>query len=113
MPAIMLNLLDKIPQENELGAAVVKAVFKSSQLGNIAGCQVVEGLIRRNCHAKLIRNKEVIWKGPIASLKRIKEDVREISKGHECGILLQGFTDYKEDDRIQAYEITYLQQELT
>ena len=111
--AIMLNLLDKIPQENELGAAVVKAVFKSSQLGNIAGCQVVEGLIRRNCHAKLIRNKEVIWKGPIASLKRIKEDVREISKGHECGILLQGFTDYKEDDRIQAYEITYLQQELT
>ncbi|MES2199333.1 MAG: translation initiation factor IF-2 [Chlamydiota bacterium] len=111
--AVMLNLLDKIPQENELGAAVVKAVFKSSQLGNIAGCQVVEGLIRRNCHAKLIRNKEVIWKGPIASLKKVKEDVKEVSKGHECGILLQGFTDYKEDDRIQAFEITYLQQELT
>ncbi len=113
MKAVMLNLLDKIPQENELGTAVVKTVFKSSQLGNIAGCQITEGLIRRNCHAKLIRNNEVIWKGPIASLKRIKEDVRELSKGHECGILLQGFTDYKEDDRIQAFEITYLQQELT
>ncbi|MBS0627625.1 MAG: translation initiation factor IF-2, partial [Verrucomicrobia bacterium] len=111
--AHMLDLLDKIAQENELGEATVKAVFKSSQIGNIAGCQVTDGLIRRNCHAKLLRNKEVIWKGPIASLKRVKEDVREISKGHECGIILQGFNDYKENDIIQAYEITYLQQELT
>lgn len=113
MKATMLDLLDKIPQENELGSALVKTVFKSSQLGNIAGCQVIEGLIRRNCQAKLIRNKEVIWKGAIASLKRIKEDVREMPKGHECGILLQGFTDFKEGDIIQAHEITYLQQELT
>ena len=109
---IMLSCLDKIAQENEMGEALVKAVFKSSQLGNIAGCQVSDGLIKRNYHARLVRNKEVIWKGPIASLKRMKEDVKEVQKGYECGILLQGFTDFKEGDIIQAYEITYLQQEL-
>jgi len=110
---LMTALLDKIPQENELGEALVRSVFKSSKIGNIAGCQVTDGLIRRNCQARLVRNKEVIWKGPIASLKRVKEDVKEISKGHECGIILQGFGDYMEDDRIQAYEIIYLEQELT
>ncbi len=109
---IMLSCLDKIPQENEMGEAAVKAVFKSSQLGNIAGCQVSDGLIKRNHHARLVRDKEVIWKGPIASLKRMKEDVKEVQKGYECGILLQGFTDFKEGDIIQAYDITYLQQEL-
>jgi translation initiation factor IF-2 len=111
--AMMLELLDKIPQENELGEAYVKAVFKSSQLGNIAGCQVSDGIIKRNCPARLLRGGEVIWKGSLASLKRVKEDVREISKGHECGIVLQGYNDIKEDDRIQSYEIIYLQQELT
>ncbi len=111
--AIMLSLLDKIPEEHELGEAVVKAVFKSSQLGNIAGCQVTTGLIRRNCHIKIIRGKEMVWKGPLTSLKRIKEDVKEVQKGHECGIILQGFSDYKEGDIIQAHEIRYLQQELT
>ncbi len=111
--AIMLSLLDKIPQENEMGAALVKAVFKSSQVGNIAGCQIAEGNIKRNCHARLLRDKEVIWKGPILSLKRGKEDVREVQKGFECGIVLNGFNEFKEGDIIQAYEIIYLQQELT
>ena len=55
----------------------------------------------------------MIWKGSLSSLKKVKEDVREVSKGHECGIVLQGWTDVKEDDRIQSYEIIYLQQELT
>ncbi len=109
---IMLASLDKIAQENERGEASVKTVFKSSQLGNIAGCQVADGTIKRSYHARLVRNKEVIWKGPIASLKRMKEDVKEVLKGYECGILLQGFTDFKEGDVIQSYEITYLQQEL-
>lgn len=109
---IMRNLLDKIEQENEMGAAEVKAVFKSSHLGRIAGCLVTDGLIKRNHRARLSRNGEIIWKGSIASLKRVKEDVREVSKGVECGILLQGFDDFQEGDEIQAYEITYLEQEL-
>lgn len=109
---IMIDLLDKIPQENDIGEAAVKAVFKSSQLGLIAGCQVTDGIIRRNSHVRVVRNKEVIWKGPLASLKRVKEDVREVSKGQECGILLQGFTGIKEGDLLQAFDITYLTQEL-
>ena len=111
--AVMLSLLDKIPKENEMGEAQVRAVFKSSQLGNIAGCQVTEGIIKKSCQARLLRGKDVIWKGPIASLKRNKDDVKEAVKGFDCGILLQGFTDFQENDIIQAYEIIYLQQELS
>ena len=109
---LMRALLDKIPQENEMGAAEVKAVFKSSHLGRIAGCQVIDGLIRRNHHARLKRGTEIIWKGQIASLKRGKEDVREVTKGLECGILLQGFNEFQELDLIESYEISYLEQEL-
>ncbi len=110
--AVMVNLLDKIPQETDMGTALVKAVFKSSQLGAIAGCLVTDGIIRRNHHVRLLRNNNLIWKGTIASLKKVKEDVREVNKGHECGILLHHFSDVKEGDVIQSYEITYLEQEL-
>lgn len=109
---LMLALLDKIPQENNTGEAVVKATFKASQLGIIAGCMVTDGIIKRNNHVRVVRDKEVVWKGPISSLRRVKEDVREVSKGHECGIVLQNFSNVKEGDLLQAYEITYLQQEL-
>jgi translation initiation factor IF-2 len=109
---LMLGLLDKIVQENDTGSALVKATFKASQLGVIAGCQVVEGNIKRSNHMRLVRDNQVIWKGAIASLKRGKEDVREVSKGYECGILLQNFNEVKEGDLLQAYEITYLEQEL-
>ncbi len=108
----MKQLLDKIEQETDTGAAIVKAVFKSSQLGIIAGCQVTEGTIKRQNLVRQIRNKEVIWKGKIASLKRVKEDIREAQKGFECGILLEGQGDIKEGDVLQAYEITYLEQDL-
>jgi translation initiation factor IF-2 len=110
--ALMLTLLDKIPQETDTGAALVKATFKASQLGVIAGCQVTEGTIKRNHFIRVIRDGHVVWKGPIASLKRVKEDVREVSKGYECGILLQNFNEIKEADILQAYEITYLDQQL-
>src|SRR5690606_35974461 len=108
----MRSLLDKIQKEEELGEAFVKAVFKSSQLGLIAGCQVTEGTIKRGCHVRQLRGKEVICNGKISSLKRVKEDVKEVSKGIECGILLDGQSDIKENDVLQAYEITYLEQEL-
>jgi translation initiation factor IF-2 len=109
---LMVGLLDKIAEEHDVGQAEVKAIFKSSHLGNIAGCQVSDGIIRRNSHIRVVRDKEVIWKGPVASLKRVKEDVREVSKGQECGILLQGFTDCKAGDILQAYDITYYTPEL-
>ncbi|MEN9654392.1 MAG: Translation initiation factor [Chlamydiota bacterium] len=108
----MKMLLDKIEQETDTGSALVKAVFKSSHLGNIAGCQVQDGTIKRTNSIRQIRGKEIIWKGKIASLKRVKEDVKEAAKGFECGIVLEGQSDIKEGDILQAYEITYLEQDL-
>ncbi|HSX38607.1 MAG TPA: translation initiation factor IF-2 [Chlamydiales bacterium] len=108
----MRSLLDKIEQETDCGALMVKAVFKSSQLGNIAGCQVTEGTVKRQNLIRQVRNKEIIWKGKIASLKRLKEDIKEVQKGFECGIVLEGQSDIKEGDILEAYEITYLEQDL-
>jgi translation initiation factor IF-2 len=105
---LMLDLLDKIPQEYDTGTAEVKAIFKASQLGVIAGCQVTQGTLRRNQQVRLLRKGEQIWKGPIASLKRVKEDIREVAKGMECGILLQGFNQIEEGDLIQGFDIQYL-----
>ncbi|MCI0381990.1 MAG: translation initiation factor IF-2 [Chlamydiae bacterium] len=110
--SLMISLLDKIPQETEMGTALVKATFKSSQLGIIAGCIVTEGLIRRQHRIRLIRDDKEIWTGTIASLKRVKEDVKEVTKGHECGILLHNFSDIREGDILQTFEITYLEPEL-
>ena len=106
------SLLDKVEQQNEMGEAEVKAIFKSSQLGLIAGCMVNEGLINRNHIITVTREGEEIWKGKIASIKRVKEDVKEVSKGIECGILLQGFSDVKMGDIFKTYEITYHEQDL-
>lgn len=110
--ALMQGLLDKIEEERDTGTAEVKTTFKASQLGVIAGCLVTDGMISRNHRVRLMRDGEVIWKGQIASIKRIKEDVKEVKKGFECGILLEGYNDVKEGDVIQAYEIIYLSQEL-
>jgi len=106
------NLLDKIAIETERGKLDVIATFKSSQHGIIAGCMVTEGLINRNNAVRVKRGKEMIWKGSIASLKRVKEDVREVAKGFECGVLLNGFNDFKVGDTLEAYEVTYITQEL-
>ena len=108
----MRSLLDKLAQETDSGEAVVKAVFKSSQLGNIAGSQVTEGTIKRQSLIRQLRGNKVIWKGKLASLKRVKEDVKEVQKGFECGIVLEGQSDVKEGDVLQAYDVTYLEQDL-
>jgi len=109
---MMKGLLDKLPEEKELGKAEVKAVFKASQLGVIAGCQVVEGTITRNAKIRIKRDNEIAWKGAIASLKRVKDDVKEAQKGMECGILLANYNDAKVGDILEAYEIIYVAQEL-
>ncbi len=108
----MRQLLDKIEEEKDTGEAFVKAVFKSSQLGIIAGCQVSDGVIKRGQLVRQLRDGQVIWKGKVASLKRVKEDVKEVQKGLECGILLENQSDIKEGDILQAYEIIYLEQQL-
>lgn len=109
---MMLELLDKIALEKDTGAAEVRATFRASQIGIIAGCMVTDGVITRNNKVRVIRDGEVVWKGGISSLKRVKEDVREVKKGFECGILLDNFSDITVGDIIQSYEVTYLTQEL-
>lgn len=109
---MMIDALDKVAKENDMGKASIKAVFKSSQLGNIAGCIVLDGLIRRSFYMRVVRNGEVIFKGKIASLKRGKEDVKEVLKDQECGIVLEKFTDYQVGDTLEAYDISYFTQEL-
>lgn len=108
---MMEGLLEKLAIETERGLVEVKAVFKSSQHGLIAGCQVVEGSIHRNWHVRLMRDGNLIWKGPMTSLKRHKDDVKEVSKGFECGILLP-ISDIQEGDKLEVFEVTYQKQEL-
>lgn len=110
---VMGGLLDKIAQETDKGVALVKATFKSSHYGIIAGCIVDEGSIHRNNQVRVKRDGAIIWTGSISSLKRVKEDVREVAKGLECGIVLNNFNEIKEGDEIQAYEVTYISQQLS
>ena len=110
--SIMKGTLDKISKEYLRGRALVKATFKVSQLGVIAGCEVLDGNIHRNYNIKIKRDGEVIATAPISSLKRDKDDVKEVKKGYECGILMKEFSKIKPDDILEAYEIIYLDQEL-
>lgn len=109
---LLRSLLDKIAQETDKGKAEVKATFKSSQFGIIVGCMVTEGSIHRNHLIRVKRGKDQIWKGSITSLKRVKEDVREVVKGLECGIVLNNFTEVQPGDILESYEVTYIEQEL-
>lgn len=109
---LMAGMLDKVAEEVEKGKAEIRTVFKASLLGKIAGCQVIEGTIQRKHNIRIMRKGEEIWKGMISSLKRVTEDVREVQKGVECGIVLKGFSEIEEGDIIEAYEITYISQAL-
>ncbi len=110
---LMVKTLDKVAEEHEVAKVLVKAIFKASHLGIIAGCQVLDGTIKRNHLVKLERAGEIIFEGEIESLKRVKEDVKEVAKGLECGILIKNFREIEPDDIIRAFEITYHEQELT
>jgi translation initiation factor IF-2 len=101
--AAVHGLLKPVYREQILGQAEIRQVFKASRLGNIAGCHVTEGKITRNSLVRLIRDGVVVHEGKLASLKRFKDDIREVSSGFECGILLEGFNDISEGDLIEAY----------
>jgi translation initiation factor IF-2 len=99
------GLLGTEQHEQVLGSVEVREIFKISRLGTIAGCQVKSGKIIRNARVKLIRDNEEIYDGAIASLKRFKDDVREVTAGFECGLQIQDYNDIKVGDLIEAYEI--------
>ncbi len=108
----MRKTLDKLEEEHDLGKAKIIALFKSSQLGTISGCLVTEGVIKRNSHIRIVRDGEKIYTGKLSSIKRVNEEVKEVNKGLECGMLFDKFSDVQKDDIIEAYEIKYLEQEL-
>ncbi|WP_201456866.1 translation initiation factor IF-2 [Chlamydia sp. 17-3921] len=109
---MMTALLDPIAEEKDSGFSEIKEIFKSSQLGTIYGCLVMDGTMTRNSKVRVTRNKEVLWKGTLSSLKRVKEDVKEVKKGLECGILLEGYQQAQVGDILQCYEIIYHPQTL-
>ncbi|MCX7827918.1 MAG: translation initiation factor IF-2 [Thermanaerothrix sp.] len=103
--AALEGMLSPTIRENILGQVEIRAVFKVPKVGKIAGCYVQEGLIRRNAKVRLIREGVVIWEGALATLKRFKDDVREVSAGYECGLSFQNFQDFREGDVVEAYEL--------
>ncbi len=94
------------PEEREviLGEAEVRETFKVSRVGTIAGCSVRSGMITKNGRVRLIRDAVEIWDGNLASLRRFKEDVKEVKEGYECGIGLENFNDLKVGDVIECYK---------
>ena len=112
MRLAMLGLLDPTFKENYLGRAEVLQVFRIPKVGTIAGCRVQDGAIRRDSEVKLMRDGQQVWKGKIGSLKRVKDDVREVTNGMECGIGLGNFTDIKEGDLIEAFSTEKLADDL-
>lgn len=108
----MLGLLAPEEKEVTLGRAEVRQVFRIAKVGNVAGCLVTDGVIRRNSLVRVLRDHVVVYEGTIGSLKRFKEDVSEVKAGFECGIGIQGFNDIKEGDVIEAYMIEKVAQTL-
>jgi translation initiation factor IF-2 len=99
----MTGLLPPTVTENFLGRAEVRATFSVPKVGTIAGCYITEGLIRRGGMARLLRDGVQIYEGRISSLKRFKDDAREVLQGFECGIGIEGFNDVKVGDVIESY----------
>ena len=100
---VLAGLKEPQLEERFLGKAEVRQVFEISKIGKVAGCVVVKGKIQRNAPCRLLRGKKIIYEGRIISLKRFKDDVREVAEGYECGLRLEDFNDIQEGDIIEAY----------
>jgi translation initiation factor IF-2 len=100
----LVGKLATVTTEETIGEAEVRALFRVSRLGTIAGCMVTDGVVRRNASARVIRDGAVIYTTTISQLKRFKDDVREVAEGFECGILLDGYNDVKEGDVLEIFE---------
>jgi translation initiation factor IF-2 len=108
----LAGMLSPEQREAELGRAEVRATFRVPRLGVVAGCMVVGGTIVRNARARVVRDGVVVYDGRIGSLRRFKDDVREVAEGYECGIGIENFQDVKEGDIIEAYEVREVARQL-
>ncbi len=103
--ALLTGMLEPEYELVRRGMAEVRAIFKISRIGTVAGCMVLEGPVGRGHSAKLLRDGKEIWKGKLSTLKRFKDDVREVGTGYECGIALEGMDDIRENDLIETYSL--------
>lgn len=101
--AAMKGMLDPVFEEKVIGHAEIRQVFKASQIGNIAGSYVKDGIFQRGCKIRITRGGEQIYEGALASLKRFKDDVKEVKEGFECGLVFEGFDQIQELDMVEAY----------
>ena len=108
----MEGLLEAVEVEETLGEAEIKQTFKASKVGRIAGCIVTEGKATRTASVRLIREGTVIWTGKLGSLRRFKDNVQEVEEGQECGIVLDGYADVKEEDVLEFFQTKQVEQTL-
>ena len=101
--AAMKGMLDPVFEEKVIGHAEVRQLFKASGVGTIAGSYVLDGTFQRGCKVRISRGEDQIYEGELASLKRFKDDVKEVRAGYECGLVFQDFNDVKEEDKVEAY----------
>ena len=101
--AAMKGMLDPVFEEKVIGHAEVRQLFKASGVGTIAGSYILDGIFQRNCKVRISREGEQVFEGELASLKRFKDDVKEVKAGYECGLVFDGFNDVKEEDKVEAY----------
>ena len=101
----MKGMLDPEYEEKITGSALIRETFKVSKVGTIGGAFVTDGVIKRSSGVRVIRDNIVIFEGELASLKRFKDDAREVAKGFECGLMIEGYNDIREDDVIEAFEM--------
>ena len=104
--AALSGLLSPELRETQIGLLEIRQIIRVPKVGNIAGCRVLEGLVRRSAQVRLLRNNVVIWTGELASLKHFKDDVRELKAGNECGLSLKGYDDIHEGDQLEVFEVT-------
>ncbi|MCD6664494.1 MAG: translation initiation factor IF-2 [Hydrogenophaga sp.] len=105
LKAAMSGMLAPEKREENIGTAEIRTVFVASKIGTVAGCMITSGQVTRNSHFRLLRENVVVYTGEIESLKRLKDDVREVKEGFECGIKLKNYNDIKEGDQLEFFEI--------
>jgi translation initiation factor IF-2 len=104
--AALGGLLAPEQREQVLGMVQIRQIFRVPKIGAVAGCMVVDGIVKRTASARLLRDNVVIWTGELSSLKRFKDDVKDVKAGFECGLSLKGYDDIKEGDQLEIFEVT-------
>ena len=105
MKAALSGLLAPEQREQVLGMVEIRQIFRVPKIGAVAGCMVLDGVVKRTASARLLRDNVVIWTGELDSLKRFKDDVKEVKAGFECGLSLKGYDDIKEGDQLEIFEV--------